>query len=108
MTHIAYTRHGETRMQQRGIRKTDVTFILAEGTQVDDETWILLKRDADRAIRARRREIEAAERLADTMVVLRGGKLVTAYASRPADQKRTLRRGRRKGLSMRWPSRASR
>ena len=105
MTYIAYTRHAETRMQQRGIREADVIFILAEGTQVDDETWILLKRDAHRAIRDRRREIETAERLADTKVVLHDGKLVTAYASRPADQKRTLRRGRRKGLSMRRTAR---
>ena len=41
MTALGYTRHAETRMQQRDIRKNDIALILACATQIDDETWIL-------------------------------------------------------------------
>ena len=43
MTDISYTRHAETRMQQRAIRERDIPLIIELGTQVDDETWILLQ-----------------------------------------------------------------
>ena len=42
---IGYTRHAETRMQQRGIRSGDVTLIIECGTQIDDETWLMRDRD---------------------------------------------------------------
>ena len=38
MTNISYTRHAETRMQQRAIRERDIPLIIELGTQVDDET----------------------------------------------------------------------
>ena len=98
MTDGIYTRHGKTRMQQRGIRKKDIRLILAFGTQVDDETWFMRNRDVAREIETRKREIRALSRLVNRKVVIRGGHVITAYPSRPADQKRTLRRGRRKGL----------
>ena len=40
MIDISYTRHAETRMQQRAIRERDIPLIIELGTQVDDETWI--------------------------------------------------------------------
>ncbi len=98
MTDIVYTHHAETRMQQRGIREKDIPFIIALGTQVDDETWILLQRDVARGIKILKQGIQVLERLANRKVVICGGHVITAYRSRPADQKRTLRRGRRKGL----------
>ena len=99
MTNIIYTRHAETRMQQRAIRERDIPLIIELGTQVDDETWILLKRDVSREIDIRKREIQKLERLENRKVVMRGGHVITAYPSRPADQKRTLRLGRQKGLA---------
>ncbi len=98
MSDAICTRHAETRMQQRGIRKKDIRLILAFGTQVDDETWFMRNRDVAREIETRKREIRALSRLVNRKVVIRGGHVITAYPSRPADQKRTLRRGRRKGL----------
>ncbi len=98
MTDIIYTRHAKTRMQQRGIRKTDIPIILACGTQIDDETWLMCNRDATREIETRKREIQTLSRLANRKVVIRDGRVITAYPSNPADQKRTLRRGRQKGL----------
>ena len=42
MNNFISTRHGATRMRQRGMKKEDVALILAHATQVDNETWMLL------------------------------------------------------------------
>ena len=99
MTDIIYTQHAETRMQQRGIRKADIPIILAYGTQIDDETYFMRNRDAVREIETRKREIQALSRLVNRKVVMRDGRVITAYPSNPTDQKRTLRCGRQKGYS---------
>lgn len=99
MMAIAYTCHAETRMRQRGIRSEDVVLILECGTQIDDETWFMRDRDIRREIERRKREIQALGRLKSKKVVMRGEQVVTAYPSQPGDQKRTLRRGKRKGLA---------
>ncbi len=99
MSELIPSRHGETRMRQRGMRNGDADLILAYGMQVEDETWLLLDRDADRAIEACKQEIKALERLRNRKVVMNGSHVVTAYPSRPSDLKRALRRGRRKGLA---------
>ena len=99
MTDLSYTRHAETRMQQRGIRKSDIALILACAAQIDDETWIFLNRDVSRQIESRKREIRTLERLANRKIVVREDSVITAYSSRRLDQKRTLRRGRRTGMA---------
>ena len=99
MIDISYTRHAETRMKQRAIRERDIPLIIELGTQVDDETWFMCNRDVSREIESLKREIHRLERLANCKVVMRAGRVITAYPSRPADQKRTLRRGRQKGLA---------
>lgn len=98
MTDLIYSRHAETRLQQRGIRKADIRIILAYGTQIDDETYFMRNRDAAREIETRKREIQTLSRLVNRKVVIRDGRVITAYPSNPTDQKRTLRRGRQKGL----------
>ena len=99
MNDVIATRHGETRMRQRGMRNGDADLILAYGTQIEDGAWLLRERDVRREIEARKREIKALERLENRKVVVSGGCIVTAYPSRPSDLKRALRRGRRKGLA---------
>ncbi len=99
MIDISYTHHAETRMRQRAIRERDIPLIIELGTQVDDETWLMCNRDVAREIAIRKREIQVLERLANCKVVMLGEHVITAYSSRPADQKRTLRRGRQKGLA---------
>ena len=99
MIDIRYTHHAEMRMQQRAIRERDIPLIIELGTQVDDETWFMRNRDVAREIEIRKQEIQALERLANCKVVMRGEHVITAYPSRPTDQKRTLRRGRQKGLA---------
>ena len=99
MIDIVYSRHAETRMQQRGIREEDIALIIGLGTQVDDETWFMRNRDVARGIQMLKRNIQLLERLANRKVVMRSGHVITAYPSRPADQKGTLRRGRQKGMA---------
>ena len=99
MTDCTLTLHAEIRMRQRGIRERDVPLILTCATRIDDETWVMRDRDARQAIEERKREIQALERLAGRKVVVRGESVVTAYRSRPADLKRTLRQGRRNGCA---------
>ena len=98
MNNVITTRHGAMRMRQRGMKGNDVARILAFATQVDDETWMLRERDVNHAIRNCKQEIQALERLRNFKLVMSTDGVVTAYPSRPSDQKRTLRRGRRKGL----------
>lgn len=98
MNNFISTRHGATRMRQRGMKNEDVALILAYATQVDDETWMLRERDVNHAIRDCKQEIQALERLKNVKLVMCSYGIVTAYPSRPADQKRTLRWGKRKGL----------
>ena len=71
MTDLIYTRHAKTRMQQRGIRKSDIPIILAYGTQIDDETYLMCNRDAAREIETRKREIQTLSRLVNRKVVIR-------------------------------------
>ena len=63
MNNFISTRHGATRMRQRGMKNGDVALILAHATQVDNETWMLLERDANHAIKNRKQELQALERL---------------------------------------------
>ncbi len=98
MNDLIYSQHARTRMQQRGIRKADIPIILEYGTQIDDETYLMCNRDAAREIETRKREIQTLSRLVNRKVVIRDGRVITAYPSNSTDQKRTLRRGRQKGL----------
>lgn len=99
MNHIICSGHGLARMQQRGIRERDVRLIQQYGTRVDNDTWLMRNRDARLRIQALKREIQILGRLANRKVVIRDGRVVTAYTSRRIDQKRALRRGRQNGFS---------
>ena len=97
MSDLIYTRHAEMRTQQRGIRGRDIRMIEEFDTPVDRDTWLMRRRDVAREIANRRREIQTLERLKNRKVVIRNERVITAYPSRPADQKRALRRARQKG-----------
>ena len=99
MSNMVYTRHAETRTQQRAIRKADIRLIQEFGTPVDADTWLMRSRDVAREIENRKREIRTLSRLRNRKVVIRDERVITAYPSRPADQKRALRCGRQKGLA---------
>ena len=98
MTTLKLTRHGEMRMQQRGMSRRDVELVYACGTQTEPGSWLMLRRDVKREIEARRREIQTLERIEGRKVVVIDGVLISTYVSGSLDQKRTLRRGRAKAI----------
>lgn len=55
---------------------------------------MLTNRDVEREIALRKREIQKLERPRGTKLVVEGDTLVTAYTSRPSEQRRTFRKGR--------------
>ena len=79
MTALTITRHGETRMSQRGIRETDLDVLLAHGTEIGRGRIMLKKRDAARVIRDLKKQITNIERLTDKVLVVADGHLITAY-----------------------------
>ena len=97
MSDMIFTTHARMRTQQRALRRRDIRLIQEFGTPVDRDTWVLLSRDVAREIANRKREIQTLERLKNRKVVIIDEHVITAYRSRPTDQKRALRRGRQKG-----------
>ena len=57
----------------------------------------MLNRDVAPEVANRKREIQTLERLKNRKVVINDEHVITAYPSRPTDQKRALRRGKQKG-----------
>lgn len=57
MTSVAIARHGEARMAQRGIRRSDLDILLAHGTETGPNRFMLRKWDAGRLIQGLKRRI---------------------------------------------------
>jgi hypothetical protein len=74
--------HTEMRMQQGGIRDSDLTLLLSAATQVAPDAYLLSRADAAREITRRKREIQMLERLCGRKVVVDGGSILTCYHSR--------------------------
>jgi hypothetical protein len=72
----------------------DVDLVLNSATRVGPDAFLLTNGDGEREITRRKQEIQQLERLRGVKLVVEGDTFVTAYRSKPADQKRTLRRGR--------------
>ena len=96
MSGLVYSHHARTRMQQRGLRKRDIELIVDFGTRIADDAYLLRRRDVDRQIERRRREIQALERLRDHKVVVVDDTIVTCYRPHPSVRKQDIRGGREK------------
>ena len=79
MTALTITRHGEARMSQRGIRKSDLEVLLLHGTDIGRDRIMLRKRDAAKLVRNLKKQIAEIERLTDKVLIVADGKLVTVY-----------------------------
>jgi|GEM_PF-1735134 len=99
MMSITITRHGNARMSQRGIRRSDLDTLLTHGTEISPNRFMLRNRDAATLIQERKNEIARLERLAGKEAVVADGHLITAYhrtrPNRPFRRK-TGRRGERR------------
>jgi hypothetical protein len=94
MLDLFKSRHAEKRLNQRGIRSHDVDLLLNSATRVAQDAYLLTNGDVEREIVRRKKEIQQLERLRGLKLVVEGDILVTAYRSKKADQRRTLRKGR--------------
>lgn len=79
MTELSLTRHAEARMRQRGYKDEDVDLVFRVGTRVADDAFFLTDKDAARAIRKRKQEIQQLERLRGSQVIVEGETLITLY-----------------------------
>ena len=87
-----YSIHAAQRLQQRGMREKDLDLVLACGTQVDDDSFLLTEKDVAREKRRRKLEIQALERLSGVKVVVRQGVIVTCFRATKHQIKALLRR----------------
>ena len=87
-----YSPHAVQRLQQRGMRENDIDLVLACGTQVADDSFLLTERDVHRELRRRKREIQALERLCGVKVVVRQGVVVTCFRATREQIKKLLSR----------------
>ena len=87
-----YSIHAAQRLQQRGMREKDIDLVLACGTQVDDDSFLLTENDVAREKRRRKREIQTLERLSGVKVVVRQGVIVTCFRATKRQIKALLRR----------------
>ncbi|WP_176082969.1 hypothetical protein [Martelella sp. HB161492] len=77
MIALELTRHAATRIRQRGMREDDVGVIVAHGTQIGADTYVLRGQDVAGQIAKYKKEIARLERLRDHKVVLAGDAVVT-------------------------------
>lgn len=94
MNALSLSNHAEARMRQRGLRLSDLQLILRCASEIGEDIYFLSRKDAEREIRQRKREIQALERLRGQKVVVEDDTIVTCYRSRRKDQKRLLRNRR--------------
>ena len=79
MTDLALTHHAQARMRQRGFKEDDADLVFRVGTRVSDDAFLLTDKDAARAIRKRKKEIQQLERLRGSQIIVDGETLITLY-----------------------------
>lgn len=94
MPDLHLTRHGETRMRQRGYRNADLDLVLSSATCVADDAFLLTNRDAGREIARRKREIQQLERLRGSKMIIKGGTLITLYHAAATPRQSSGRKSR--------------
>jgi hypothetical protein len=86
------TKHAETRMQHRGIRPSDLTFLETHATLVD-EGYILTNRDVQDIETEAKRLVAKAHRLKGTFMAVADDHIITVYkAFRKGKSHRLLHR----------------
>lgn len=90
------SRHVEQRMNQRGIRATDLDLILALGQQVAPDAYLMTDAVIDQEIARCRHDkprVQQLERLRGKKVIVSGPTIVTVYHACENDLRRSFRRG---------------
>lgn len=101
MTDFRYSKHVESRMQQRARTQDDIEFVLENGTDVEGGI-LLSKHDASEMERSLKKMIERAHRLAGTYVAVGGDTIKTTFKASDT-QIRFILKGRTKRYRCRRP-----
>ncbi len=94
MTALNLSNHAEIRMNQRGIRQSDIDLIMNFGEQIAPDAIMMTKRRALNLIEDFKSKIHAIERLTNKKLIIEDGKIITAYHSAKTQQRKDLRRAR--------------
>ncbi len=95
MRALTITDHAAVRMSQRGIMPKDAELIALIGTEVDDG-YLVREKDYQKAERALKRLLQSFRHLVGKRLVVKSGRVVTAY--HPSKKyKRGLLRDAREG-----------
>ncbi|WP_025898762.1 hypothetical protein [Sneathiella glossodoripedis] len=94
MSGLIISNHASTRMQQRGLRRSDLDLIFSCASEMCDGSYFLSRKDVRREINRRKREIQKLERLKGKRIVIANETVVTCYHSQQEDQKQMLRKER--------------
>ena len=86
---LVLSKHAEERMQQRGMRPSDIQLICEFGTETRDG-YFLRSRDKARAISDLKNLIGRLEHLDSRYVVVDGNHVLTAYKASTRKQKKIL------------------
>ena len=87
------SRHANTRLQQRGMRREDIELIERFGSETS-HGYFLRHKDRDSAISKLRQIIRRLERLGDHFIPVDNGVVLTAYWTTHKKQKKVLRSSR--------------
>jgi hypothetical protein len=90
---INVTSHAAKRMAQRAIRIDDLQLAIRIGTEVEGG-FIVLKKDAELAVRDLKHQIIQIERLIGKRLVMDGSAIVTAYHAGNKKERRLLQEKR--------------
>jgi hypothetical protein len=88
------TDHASARCRQRGIRDVDVNLLMRVASPVGRDQYLLKDQDAALAIRQRKQEIQALERLRGCKFVVEADLIITCMHATRATQKQSMRYGR--------------
>lgn len=78
MITVGITAHAMTRMQQRGVKWSDIDYVMSIGTEIGDG-YVILERDYRAIEHEMKRQLQNIKRLVGKRIVCQQGKLITAY-----------------------------
>jgi len=73
------TKHAEIRLQQRGMKPSDIDLIVEYGSSMRDG-YFLRKKDVQSVVSSLRKKIQRLEKLTDHAVITVGENVLTTYA----------------------------
>ena len=91
---LELTRHARGRLQSRGYRKADLSLLFACAEQVGPHEFFLSRQAAQEAVGLLKKQVQAIERLAGSLLVAEGNTVITIQRAFQKKQRRLMRKER--------------